>query len=239
MDPVVYAALKDAERSWWYQGRKSAVRAHLNKVNISKGSVLDLGAGFGAMHSLLAEYGPVTAYEVSSACLEACRDRGYAKVIGNKEELFAQEKPYSLVGAFDVIEHIEDDVGFLSKLRRDMTQDGYLVATVPAFQCLWSEHDVANHHFRRYNKKSLSSLLQTAGFEIERISYWNSLLFFPAALMRLFGFAGKEALSPKPIVNRLLSGVVYFESKIQSFFPLPVGLSLVVLAKRGITASID
>ena len=230
MDSVLYEILKQAEESWWYRGRTAAVQAHLRKINIPTGEVLDIGAGFGAMHPLLSKYGPVTAYEIQSDCLEACRKRGYANVIGHQDELFSPKVPYTLIGAFDVIEHIEDDLGFLIKIRKAMSDQAYLVATVPAFQFLWSQFDVKNHHFRRYTKSSFSDLLKNSGFEILRISYWNSLLFFPAAVMRLFGMAGKDALSPKPIVNKLLTGIVSFESRLQSFISLPLGLSLVVVA---------
>jgi len=232
MEQAMYDALKKVENSWWYQGRIFALQAILHRYSIPSGSVLDLGAGFGGMHPLLAAYGPVTAFEIERSCLDACYARGYQAVLSKEVEMLNPPYPYTFVGAFDVIEHIEDDLGFLCKLRVVMSEGSYLVATVPAHQFLWSQFDIDAHHFRRYSKKTISSLLQKSGFELLYIGYWNSMLFFPAAVLRLFGYAGKEGLTPGAAINRFFTGIVRLESKIIPLFSLPFGLSLVIVARK-------
>lgn len=182
------------------------------------------------MFSFLRTYGPVTAFEIFPPCIEVCRGRGYKNVVRTEGELFSVPENFSLVGAFDSLEHIKDDVAFLSKLRDKVTPDGILVATVPAHQFLWSKFDEINMHFRRHSKKSLRTLFENSGYDVRYISYWNCLLFMPAVIMRLLGRAGGEALTPPQWINSTLSAILYFESLFLAIAPLPIGLSLIIVA---------
>jgi len=230
MDEAHYETTKSAENSWWYRGRTNAIKRAIKKFAVHKGAVLDVGAGYGAMFPFLKAYGPVTALEIFPPCIEACRVRGYTNVVRAESELFSVPENFSLVGAFDSLEHIEDDVAFLSKLRNTMTPDGIFIATVPAHQFLWSTFDEINKHFRRHSKKSLRTLFEKSGYDVRYISYWNCLLLVPAVIMRLMGRAGGEALTPPQWINSTLSAILYFESLSLAIAPLPMGLSLMIVA---------
>ena len=231
MEEAHYETTKLAENSWWYRGRTNAIRRAIKKFAVQKGDALDVGAGYGAMFPFLTTFGPATAYEIFPPCIEACRRRGYKNVVTTEDELFSVPEIFSLVGAFDSLEHIEDDVAFLLRLRDKMTPDGILIATVPAHQFLWSKFDEINMHFRRHSKKSLRELMEKSGYDVRYISYWNCLVFIPAVIMRLIGrTAGGEALTPPKWINSILSAILYLESLWLTIAPLPMGISLMVVA---------
>jgi SAM-dependent methyltransferase len=101
------------------------------------------------------------------------------------EALDAGER-FDLVTAFDVVEHIADDVAALRMFRRVLAPGGRLVLTVPAFPVLWSQHDDYSGHHRRYRRAGLARALHAAGgFQVDRITYFNTLLFPPALVARV------------------------------------------------------
>jgi hypothetical protein len=90
-----------------------------------------------------------------------------------------------LITCLDVIEHTPDDGVTLRELRRVCKPGGFLLVTVPAYQSLWSMHDVANHHYRRYSRPRLRAAALDAGWRVRRLTSFNGLLLAPAAAVRL------------------------------------------------------
>jgi len=137
----------------------------------------------------------------------------------------------------DVLEHIKDDEGTLKKINKNLEKNGYLLILVPAFQSLYSLHDKLNHHYRRYGKKELITKLKKSGFKIEKITYWNFFLFPVAAILKILKKNSKNEDSdisetPEPI-NSFFKFLLHVENKIiQQKISLPVGISLVCLAKK-------
>lgn len=233
MKKEAFELLHEAEDSWWYKGRAMVIRTMLSRARVTAplALILDFGAGFGGMYKELARLSPhIDAFEPEVSARAVAAQQGYATTYTTAEE--ALLKQYSLIGLFDVIEHIEDDTAFLLSLHKTLASDGLLAITVPAFQFLWSEHDVAHQHFRRYSKRSLQTLLSDTGYEIVTISYWNTLLFLPAAVVRLLGKSGSPALGLPSFINTLFLFIVTIESKILRFCPLPFGVSLIVVARK-------
>lgn len=230
MERVLYESLKHGETSWWYAGRTAAVRTFLKKNPPAALKALDFGAGYGAMFPVLASYGPVDAYEVDADCLSACKERGYSETLSSLSAL-EEKRGYTVIGAFDVLEHIPNDAHATQVLHSALAPNGTLIATVPAHSFLWSEHDVLNQHVRRYSMKSFRALLEKNGFVIERISYWNCSLLPVAMIMRFFGKGGKEGLVPAAPVNYALTLLVTIEAWLLSFLPLPMGISIIVRAR--------
>jgi SAM-dependent methyltransferase len=115
-------------------------------------------------------------------------------------------KSYDLVALLDVLEHVTDDRGSLAAIFERLKPGGALLLTVPINPWLWSAHDVAHHHHRRYRKAEIRKLALDTGYQIELLSPFNSLLFPPIAAVRLAGkLTGKDdsddAMPPAP-VNR-------------------------------------
>lgn len=233
MKRAAFDLLKNMEDSWWYRGRALSVRAQLARAGAGKTEipVLDFGAGFGGMHDELARLSPtIDAFEPDEEAKKTLTMRGYRKIYEDADAI--EDGAYALVGAFDVVEHIEDDRGFLIRIRRALAEHGRIAISVPAFPFLWSVHDETHLHFRRYTKKGMRALLAEAGYRVESASYWNATLFYPAAAMRLLGQSGEGGLSLPGPLNMVFLSIVKVESIIMRFMPLPWGTGLVVIARK-------
>jgi len=139
------------------------------------------GLRTGGMLPLLSRYGQVTGLDSEPLALDYCRRRGFHDV--HLQADFEARPVFDLVTLFDVLEHVDDEPGFLAHAARCLKPGGRLAVTVPAFRFLWSGHDDLNQHRRRYTRRCLVDLLERCGFEVERSSYFNTLLF-PAAMFR-------------------------------------------------------
>jgi SAM-dependent methyltransferase len=142
--------------------------------------------------------------------------------------------PYDLIALLDVLEHVDDDRGALRAIAGQLGPGGTLLLTVPQHQWMWTGHDVANHHFRRYSKASLRSVFEGSGLQLRLLASFNSLLF-PLAVVdrlvsRLTGREGKDDAEPPAPVNALFRSVFSLEAQMVGRVPMPTGLSLVALA---------
>jgi SAM-dependent methyltransferase len=188
MDPIVMQAMLSAdERHWWYRGRRRVIRAEIDRLALPPGAaILDAGCGSGRTMQELRGYGTVSGIELSDAAAEVARARGVGEVvIGRLEELPWPPESFDLITCLDVIEHTPDDRVTLAELRRVCRDGGHLLVTVPAYPRLWSTHDEANHHYRRYSRSALRAAAREAGWTVERMSSFNSMLLAPAAVVRL------------------------------------------------------
>ena len=137
----------------------------------------------------------------------------------------------------DVLEHIEDDAGSATALRL-LRPGGIVVATVPAYQWLYSPHDARHHHFRRYGRQQFRDVWTQPTSTLLLLSYYNSLLFPPAALVRLASklFPKKatihELAVPPRLINSSLARVMRSEAPLLGRMPLPFGLSLIAVVRK-------
>ena len=153
-----------------------------------------------------------------------------------------------MVGAFDVIEHIDDDVGLLYRLRETLTPSGTLLVTVPAHRSLWSYFDVASCHCRRYAEAELREKLETAGFEVSHLTQFMSTIYPLVWLRRRFAGGlkrdsledadrvealAKQELTIVPVLNEVLAFLLAGEARLiaRGWRP-PVGTSLLAVARR-------
>jgi SAM-dependent methyltransferase len=139
-----------------------------------------------------------------------------------------------------VIEHTPDDRVALAELRRVCHPGGWLLVTVPAYPALWSAHDEANHHYRRYTRPALRAAAASAGWTVTRISSFNSLLLAPAAAVRLAqrrfrtGERSSNDLAIGPEwLNEMLERPLALEAGwLARGRTLPFGLSLMAVLRR-------
>ncbi len=236
------ATLAVDEHHWWYRGRRRIIRAELDRLPLpADARVLDAGCGSGRTLQELVDYGQVSGLELNTEAAELARERGLGEVvIGRLEELPWDDSTFDLITCLDVIEHVPDDVAALVELRRVCRPGGWLLVTGPAYQALWSRHDEANHHYRRYSRPRLRSSAAAAGWRIERVSAFNSLLLAPAAAVRLaqrrFGTTDRYTsdldLGPAWL-NNVLEWPLALEAKwLAGGRTLPAGLSLLALLRR-------
>jgi SAM-dependent methyltransferase len=150
------------------------------------GTIFDIGGGNGLVSLRLAKAGfDVALVEPGSIGATNAKNRGLETVIcATTRTARFKERSLPAVGLFDVIEHIEDDLGFLQSIRGLMQEGGRLYATVPSYSFLWSADDALAGHFRRYAAGDLCRLLQAAGFGVEFSSYVFRFLPVPIFLLR-------------------------------------------------------
>ncbi len=226
---------------WWYAARRRILREVLRQVahqGVPEGRWYDLGCGVGANLPVLESFGPTVGVDGSPAAVAFCRQRGHADVqladVGDLRELPAGSGSVALLA--DVLEHIADEQRCLAGIRRLLAPGGALVVTVPAFAFLWGPSDEANHHQRRYTERGLCRVLEQH-FRIEWSTYFNALLFGLVAggrlLERALGRSGLEgaAVPPWP-VNPALAAVFSLEARLVGRVHLPLGVSLLVVARK-------
>ncbi len=233
------ATLEVDEHHWWYRGRRRVILAELERLPLPAGaSVLDAGCGSGRTLQELTRFGEVTGIELDPDAAGLARSRGHGEVrVGRLEELPWEDGSFDLITCLDVIEHTADDRLTLRELRRVTRPGGFLLVTVPAYQALWSLHDEANHHYRRYGRRSLRSAAQDAGWSVQRVTSFNSLLLAPAAAVRLAqrrvgthrGYTNDLALGPAWL-NDVLERPLALEARwLARGGTLPAGLSLLAV----------
>jgi SAM-dependent methyltransferase len=243
MDDRLMTAMLDLdEHHWWYRGRRLIVDAELTRLPLPpRARILDAGCGSGRMLQELVRYGQVSGIELDPRAAGAARARGRGEVrIGSLEELPWPQDSFDLITCLDVLEHTPDDRATLIELRRVCAPGGWLLLTVPAYQALWSLHDVANHHFRRYGRKALRQTVAEGGWRLTRITSFNSILLPPAALVRLAqrGRQPDEGYQPElerapAWLNALLEQPLRAEAWwIARGRTLPAGLSLMALLQN-------
>src|SRR5947209_4262249 len=154
---LMKATLAVDEHHWWYRGRRRVIRAELDRLPLpADAQVLDAGCGSGRTLQELVDYGEVSGIELDEDAAGLARGRALGEVrVGRLEELPWPDETFHLITCLDVIEHVPDDVVALTELRRVCRPGGWLLVTVPAYQALWSVHDEANHHYRRYSRSAL------------------------------------------------------------------------------------
>jgi len=227
------------ETHWWFAARSIIVRHVVERLGaISPGeTILDIGCGTGAILSHLATKYRTVGIDMSPLAVEYSRRRGLSDV----RRMTVQEFPaheYSVRTALllDVVEHIDEDVEVLTAAARIVAPNGRVVVTVPAHPWLWSAHDQANHHVRRYTKKSLREALQRAGLKPIRLTYYNSILFPLGVLRKLLDRnltvekASRQLSQPSRLLNGLLRSIFAFEKHLVTWFPMPFGISLLAVA---------
>lgn len=237
-----YPILFEVEQShWWYIGRRRIIGEFVEKicrgVNDRRPRILDVGCGTGANLLLLSNYGDAEGVDVSEDALSFCRERGLEKVrLGAGEELPYEDGAFDLVTAFDVVEHMDDDLAGLKEMRRVLRPGGRVLLFVPTFMFLWGLQDEVSNHRRRYRLPELRRVLEQAGFEVERTTYANITFFLPILvvrkLMRLTGIkTDTENTINVPALNGVLGKILGAESWVLRHFNLPFGVSGLCVAR--------
>lgn len=245
MDSQLYDELWRVEQThWWFQARRhivwSLVHRFMDIEPDRRLKICELGCGTGGNLAALAEKHDVVGVECSTHALEYARRR-----LGNRvrrgslpDDIELPPGSFDVVLLTDVLEHIDDDINSAKTALRLLRPDGIVVATVPAYQWLYSPRDAHHHHFRRYSKRRFRALWTAPNAHIQLLSHYNSLLFPPAAAVRLMSkFVGRRTKAgdltlPPPYLNRLLALIMRSEANLLGRVPLPFGLSLVAVVQK-------
>ena len=217
------------DRHWWYRERRAILRRELRRLP-GPGRALDIGAAGGGNTRVLEAHGwQAIALEYSDSAADVAFSRGVRIIRADARELPVRSGICGLVTAFDVLEHIDEDYLAAAEIARVLRPGGTALIAVPCDMALWSAHDDAVGHLRRYSRSELAGLIQKAGLTVERMWSWNVLLR-PAVAMRRKDSSGSDLGEVPPLTNGLLTAVVVAERY------LPVkswpGVSLMLRARR-------
>jgi 2-polyprenyl-3-methyl-5-hydroxy-6-metoxy-1,4-benzoquinol methylase len=236
------AQMEDAY--WWHVGKRYLVTALIKHFFKDRGDlgILEVGCGTGGLTKELTKFGNVTAFDISSDAVEFCKQNGLKNVFVQDVQALDQTNyvgKFDLILALDVLEHIQDDLLAMEKIR-DMLKDGGLFfINVPAHKFLWSEHDEALEHKRRYHSLELTKKLTDSGFKILSKSYFVSFFSPMIVLYRFWGnIFGKSAypktsyvMLPK-FLNNFMVNLLKLETKFLLSTGLRFGVTLNAVVKK-------
>ena len=258
MNPEEYERMHELETHyWWFVGRRRIVQTLLQHTTPQLPSkaprLVDIGCGTGANLPMLRDSvgpgGSVVGLDFSPLALAHARAelgnvQNLALLQGDAMRLPLRDASADCVTMMDVLEHLSDDKRALSEVARVLKPGGALVLSVPAYQHLWSAHDEALHHFRRYEKPELRARLREAGLRVDKLSFAMSLMPPAAYLWRHLVLPrlpkrprdatrhSQGAVLPQlpPALNAAMIAMLELEGRVLLKRPLKFGTSLVALA---------
>jgi SAM-dependent methyltransferase len=241
MDRAVFDRMAEFDQNhWWFTARRRILSSVIRRIvrPPADARILELGCGTGHNLDMLGAFGRVEASELDDHA------RGLAATrLGRKVERAAlpdlgmyPADSYDLVALLDVLEHVVDDRGSLAAVFTRLKPGAALLLTVPANPWMWSAHDVAHHHHRRYRKSEIAALAAAAGYDIDLLSPFNTMLFPLVAAARVINKlrghdSADDALPARP-VNQALDRLFGAEAGLIGRLPFPFGVSLVAVLRR-------
>lgn len=243
-DPAHFPELVPLEaRNFWFRARNQLIAWIIGHYCGGARNFLEIGCGTGFVLAGVAAAFPALKLVASEAAANglvfaAVRVPGASFVQMDARRIPFREE-FEVVGAFDVIEHIEDDGAVLRAMRKALVPGGALLLTVPQHPFLWSGYDVRAGHVRRYQARELRRKVVEAGLEIVRMTSFVSMLLPPMLLSRLAQRRPRRDYDPlaelriPPWLNWSLKKALDFErALIKAGLDFPAGGSLLVIARR-------
>jgi SAM-dependent methyltransferase len=232
---------------WWFAARRELVLRALRRL--LKGQerpagggrlrLLDLGCGTGATLTRLRPFGRATGLDLEPLALAFCRERGHRELVrGSATALPFADRTFDVVVALDVLEHVADHEAAAREIARVLAPGGHVLVTVPAYRSLWSRHDVALMHRRRYRAGEVGRLLEGAGLGMSWLTYTVSALLpvvwavRTAQKLRPAAPARADTLPTRPLLNFLLRAWLGLEGRIALRTRLPFGVSIFAVGRK-------
>ena len=259
-DPGYFNPLFLAEdRHFWFRSRNKVIAECLREVTNSLPAgyhMLEIGCGTGNVLQMLEKIcrdGKVVGMDLFAEGLQFARKRVTCSLVQGDLNDPPFHQNFNIIGMFDVLEHMEQDVAVLKNLGQMLCKHGVIVVTVPAHQSLFSYFDEASHHFRRYEIDQLSSILSKAGYQVEYISYYMALTFPIVWLVRKLSplVKGHNQMNSQekkeelvhdmsvnelrivPVANEVMAWLLGWETWFVSHrIRIPFGTSLIAIARK-------
>ncbi|RYD95194.1 MAG: class I SAM-dependent methyltransferase [Sphingomonadales bacterium] len=239
MDRATYDRMAEIDGAhWWFVARRRIIARLIERHRPKAGplKILEVGAGTGSNLELLKGFGTVDAIEPDDGARAFAEARSGLKLKGGYlPDVAIDDGAYDLIVLLDVLEHIPGDVAALAYLKAKLAPGGRILVTVPGAPWMWSAHDVAHHHQRRYTTAQLRQVFRDAGLKPRFWTHFNSLLFPLIAAVRLAGKAlrregGDDAMPPAP-VNAALQAIFAAERHWVATLSIPIGVSMAMVAE--------
>lgn len=246
MNPEAYIEMDKTESThWWFSGRRTILQQTLRSLQLPKNSqILEIGCGTGGNLQMLSQFGTVSGIEINDDAREiASKKTNYAydiKAGHCPDNIPFTNQRFDLICLFDVLEHIEDETETLIIIKNLLNTNGKIILTLPAYKWLWSPHDEFLHHKRRYSLKMLHDKITTARLVPEKISYFNTILFPLAAIIKLKDnlFSKKSGTGtkvPSLIINNIFRIIFSCERFFLKHYNFPFGVSLLCILTKNET----
>ena len=226
------------EEHWWWRARTELIIETLHRLQLAGGrqTILDIGCGDGLFFDRLAEFGEVEGVEPFAELIRPENPHRARIYVCPFDTSFLPGKQYSLVLMLDVLEHLADPIAALRHALGLLCPHGIFVATVPAFKSLWTNHDVVNHHYTRYTKRSFREMAAAAGLRLQEeryLYYWTCPVKLGIRVMeRALRRKPAPAEVPPPWINGALFRLTRLEQKTLGKLPMPFGSSLMVIGGK-------
>jgi SAM-dependent methyltransferase len=222
-----YVRIEDTH--WWFRGRRKIIAT---------------------VAQALMEFGSVTACDIDVRCAASVARRpGMSFAYGTAEAIPFADGSFDLVTAFDVLEHLDDDVRALREMARVVRPAGLIALTVPAYSWMWGRQDEISHHRRRYTGRALRQAITAAGLKPRRLTGFNTILFPGIAAIRIGRrvaerlAGGRQKTDPAGLpsdfsmtkpgpLNDLLAITFSAEAAALAVVDLPIGVSFLAIAER-------
>ena len=239
MEKKVYERhIKNQKTHWWFSVRRELISKFIKRYSKKKKlKILDYGCGSGTNIKALTKFGDVYCYEKDKRTLDyLSSEYKEDKKVTIIKNLKRQIK-YDLIILADVLEHIKEDSNALKTLKKFLKPQGQILITVPAYNFLFSKKDEVLKHFRRYGYNEIKNLI-SKNFKILRITFFNTLLFFPITLItfifKIFRVDYIEDVENTP--NKLINNLLYYIFSIELFFlkyiDFPFGVSIIIVGEK-------
>ena len=255
MDSNYYIEYYDLERKhWWFTARLNILESVLkdkilnNHIGINL-KILNVGVATGATSQMLSKYGSVTSLEYDKDCCEFLLNKTGIKAINaSVNDMPFNNEEFDIVCSFDVIEHVEHDEQAVNEIKRVLKKDGTTYTTVPAYNFLWGDHDVVNHHYRRYTKSRYRNLFIKNNISTVYSTYFNFWLFIPIALVRISmksinkikpskntKVTDNEGLNSNKTIGSILGTIFKSEKHLLKLgIRLPFGVSILHIGRKSV-----
>lgn len=222
---------------WWWQARAKLVGQWLDALDLPEnGKVLDIGCGGDWAFDRWSRYGDVWGVEKSPAIVQAARARSQQIYYGPFDRNYKPAHRFTLILMLDVLEHIEEPHAAIEYASELLEANGRILITVPAMPSLWTSHDDLNHHFVRYTKSRLESVITASAIQIDYLQYFFHWTTAAKLLVRLkesmIATQPRNPSIPGPKLNHLLYRITLLEQKLLGRINLPFGTSLVCIGSK-------
>jgi SAM-dependent methyltransferase len=232
------------QEHWWFRARRHIIVSLLDRYAPppcdGRLRVCDFGCGTGGNLAAIADRYDVTGIDKAPEAVAYAKRRLGDRVVQGElpNNVDLPSEAFDAVLITDVLEHVEDDKGTVETALRILRPDGVIVSTVPAHPWLFCEMDRRLHHFRRYSKRQFRQLFTVDSADVELLSYFNTLLFVPAAVVRYsskfltYRDATVDLEVPHRAINAVLEPIMRSEAALIGRAPFPIGFSLAAVVRK-------
>ncbi|HET6361359.1 MAG TPA: class I SAM-dependent methyltransferase [Gemmatimonadota bacterium] len=244
MEPEEYGRMHRLERDhWWFRGKRAAIAALLQRAGATppgpRDLVVDVGCGTGAILERFGTGALAVGIDDHDDALRYARGKtGALLARSDARALPLRTASVDRIFLLDVAEHVPEDTAVFAEIRRVLKSNGLAVVHVPAHPRMWSPHDVAMHHVRRYTRAELEARFSEAGLSPVLLTYTFGALLLPAVAVRAWKRRGEHAAEERADfgvapgwMNRILAGWQATEAAWLARANLPLGVSLAAVLR--------